>query len=138
MCGMSFADCFAMSSGRRKVLLALPDGEFPPRLCEAALSLCLRLDAELEIFVRGSEQTIAAEFHRAIDELTAHGVPCRVSFQQDLRRRDVVRYANAHECVLSVLIDSAESWLDLARDRHHDPWMELACPLVTVVSAVPK
>ena len=53
-----------------------------------------------------------------------------------LRRRDIVQYANSHECVASVVIDSLEGWESVAEDRGSDPWARLACPLVT--AAPPK
>ena len=51
-----------------------------------------------------------------------------------LRRRDLVDYANAHEHIAAVVIDSREGWEALAQDRSSDPWKHLACPLVTAAS----
>ena len=52
-----------------------------------------------------------------------------------LRRRDIVQYANTHECVDAVVIDSLEGWEAVAADRASDPWAKLACPLVTAAPA---
>jgi hypothetical protein len=91
----------------RKIVLAVREGHIEPRLLASARSLCERMDAELDILARRPE----------------------------MRRRDIVQYANTHECVSTVVIDSLEGWESVAEDRASDPWARLACPLVT---AAPK
>jgi hypothetical protein len=46
-----------------------------------------------------------------------------------------VQYANTHECISTVVIDSLEGWESVAEDKTSDPWRQLACPLVTTTSA---
>lgn len=115
----------------RKILLAVREGRVDARLLASARSLCQRMDAELDILVRSSKDALPAELGEFIRELRAAGLPYSLSQRAELRRRDIVDYANSHECISSVVIDSLEEWETVAADRASDPWARLACPLVT-------
>ena len=115
----------------RKILLAVREGGVDARLLASARSLCQRMDAELDILVRCTKDALPAELGEFIRELRAAGLPYSLSQRADLRRRDIVDYANGHECISSVVIDSLEGWETVAADRASDPWARLACPLVT-------
>jgi len=121
---------------QRKVLLAVRDAQVDPRLLASARSLGERMDAELDILVRSPCEALSAELSAFIERLRADGRAYVLTIQPDLRRRDIVDYANSHECVSSVVIDSLEGWEVVAEDRASDPWARLACPLVT--AAPPK
>lgn len=122
----------------RKVLLAVREGHLDPRLLAAARSLCQRMDAGLDILVR----TLGAKMPPEIDDLVAalrrDGVMYTLTQKPVLRRRDIVQYANTHECISTVVIDSLEDWESVAEDRASDPWSRLACPLVTATPKLSK
>lgn len=115
----------------RKVLLAVRAGHVDPRLLASARSLCQRMDAELEILVRAPGDTLPEELDAFIRSLREDDVAYALTQKPVLRRRDIVRHANTHECISTVVIDSLEGWEVVAEDRGSDPWSKLACPLVT-------
>jgi hypothetical protein len=119
----------------RKIVLAVREGHIEPRLLASARSLCERMDAELDILARVSGPVLPVELAAFIESLRAAGVSYSLSRRPEMRRRDIVQYANTHECVSTVVIDSLEGWESVAEDRASDPWARLACPLVT---AAPK
>lgn len=117
----------------RKVLLAIREGYLDPRLLASARKLCQRLEAGLDILLATQGRQLPAEVDDLIAALRAEGVAYSISCHGQLRRRDVVRYANTHECIATVVIDSLEGWENIARSRATNPWAKLACPLVTAV-----
>ena len=116
----------------RTVLLAVREGHLDPRLLSSARGLCQRMDASLDILVRTEGEALPAEIDALVDALRRDGVLYTLTQKPVLRRRDIVQYANTHECVSAVVIDSLEGWEKVAEDRASDPWSRLACPLVTV------
>lgn len=125
------------SRSERKVLLAVRDGHIDSRLLASARSLCDRLGAGLEIFVRAGGPRLPPEMAAFIAELTAGGLSHSLSVKPVLRRRDVVDFANGHECIAAVVIDSLEGWESVAVDRGSNPWSRLSCPLVTAAPGPP-
>ncbi len=126
----------AAAKPERQVLLAVREGHLDPRLLASARSLCQRLDAGLDILVRTVGETLPAEIDDLVKALRQDGVLYTLTQKPVLRRRDIVQYANTHECIATVVIDSLEGWESVAEDRASDPWSRLACPLVT--AAPPK
>lgn len=122
----------------RKVLLAIREGYLDPRLLAAARNLCQRLGAGLDILLAAPSGQLPAEVDALIRTLRDQGVTYSLSQYEALRRRDVVRYANTHECIATVVIDSLEGWESVAKSRSSNPWASLACPLVTAVPAKPE
>jgi len=120
----------------RKVLLAIREGHLDPRLLASARSLCQRMDAGLDILLLARGEGLPAEVADLVKTLREAGVMYSLTQKPVLRRRDVVQYANTHECIATVVIDSLEGWESVAADRASDPWAALACPLVT--AAPPK
>jgi len=118
---------------RRKVLLAVREDHVDRRLLATARNLCQRMDAELDIQSRVSGDILPAELQDFIATLQSEGAAYALSLKPLLRRRDIVLYANSHECISAVVIDSLEGWECVAEDRASDPWAKLACPLVTAV-----
>ena len=116
---------------QRTVLLAVREGHIDPRLLTSALSLCGRLEADLEIQVIATGETPPPEMDAFLAALREAGQAFSLDLKPSLRRRDLVDYANAHENIAAVVIDSREGWEALALDRSSDPWKRLACPLVT-------
>lgn len=116
---------------QRTVLLAVREGHVDPRLLSSALSLCSRLEADLEIQVIAGSPTPPPEMEGFLSTLRAAGQTFSLELKPSLRRRDLVDYANAHEHIAALVIDSREGWEALALDRSSDPWKRLACPLVT-------
>ncbi|MDP1644209.1 MAG: hypothetical protein Q8L71_01745 [Thiobacillus sp.] len=123
---------------QRTVLLAVREGHVDPRLLNSALALCRRLEADMEILVKAGSATPPPEMDDFLDTLRAAGLPFSLEVKPRLRRRDLVDYANAHEHIAAVVIDSREGWEALAQDRSSDPWKHLACPLVTAASQEKK
>lgn len=119
---------------QRTVLLAVREGHVDPRLLTSALSLCGRLEADLEIQVIAAGEAPPPEMEAFLASLRATGQPFSLDVKPSLRRRDLVDYANAHENIAALVIDSREGWEALALDRSSDPWKHLACPLVTAAA----
>ncbi|MDP1524439.1 MAG: hypothetical protein Q8M20_01390 [Rhodocyclaceae bacterium] len=118
---------------QRKVLLAVREDHVDGRLLAVACSLCQRIEAELDILVRVRGDVSPTELQEFIATLQGEGVAYTLSLKPMMRRRDIVLYANSHECIATVVIDSLEGWEGVAEDRASDPWGKLACPLVTAV-----
>jgi len=119
------------SRSERKVLLAVRAGRIDPRLLVSARSLCQRMDASLDILVLAGGDELPAEVADLVTALREEGVTYTLAQKSVLRRRDIVQYANTHECVITVVIDSLEGWESVAEDKTSNPWRKLACPLVT-------
>ena len=122
------------SRSERKVLLAVRAGRIDPRLLVSARSLCQRMDASLDILVLAGGDELPAEVADLVTALREEGVTYTLAQKSVLRRRDIVQYANTHECVITVVIDSLEGWESVAADRASAPWAKLACPLVTAAT----
>jgi hypothetical protein len=120
----------------RKVLLAIREGHLDPRLLASARSLCQRMGAGLDILLVGACEQLPAEVEALVRSLREEGLMYSLTRKPHLRRRDVVQYANTHECITTVVIDSLEGWESVAVDKVSNPWGKLACPLVT--AAPPK
>jgi hypothetical protein len=119
---------------QRSVLLAVREGHVDPRLLTSALELCRRLEADLEIQVIAGGEAPPAEMDAFLNTLREERLPFSLEVKPSLRRRDLVDYANAHEHIAAVVIDSREGWEALAQDRTSDPWKHLECPLVTAAA----
>lgn len=126
------------ATAERKVLLAIREGYLDPRLLTSARSLCQRLGAELDILLLAAGEALPPEVADLVRDLRSAGVMYTLTRKPQLRRRDVVQYANSHECIVSVVIDSLEGWEAIAEDKNSDPWRKLACPLVTAAPAKPR
>lgn len=116
---------------RRSVLLAVREGHVDSRLLTSSLGLCRRLDADLEIQVIAAGESPPAEMDAFLARVREEKLPFTLALKPSLRRRDLVDYANTHEHIVAVVIDSREGWEALAQDRSSDPWKRLECPLVT-------
>ncbi len=115
----------------KKVLLAVRENCIDQRLLTSALNLCKRMDAGLEILAIVKGETLPQPLQALLEALREEGLYFNLTRKPDLRRRDIVDYANTHECISAVVIDSLEGWETLAQDRSSDPWKKLECPLVT-------
>jgi len=118
----------------RKVLLALRQGHLDQRLLASARSLSQRMNADLDILLMANGEGMPAEVDAFVRTLRDEGVNYTLTMKPGLRRRDIVQYANTHECVITVVIDSLEGWESVAADRTSAPWAKLACPLVTAAT----
>ena len=115
----------------KKVLLAVREDCIDQRLLTSALNLCKRMDAGLEILAIVQGEILPLPFQALVEALREEGLYFNLTRKPALRRRDIVEYANTHESVSAVVIDSLEGWETLAQDRNSDPWKKLECPLVT-------
>jgi hypothetical protein len=125
-----------ISQAERKVLLAIREGYLDPRLLASALSLCQRMGAGLDILLLAAGEQLPVEVETLVQSLRAEGVMYSLTRKPQLRRRDIVQYANTHECITTVVIDSLEGWESVALDKASNPWRKLACPLVTAASPI--
>ena len=92
----------------------------------------------MEIQVIAGRAETPSEMEGFLNSLREAGLPFSLEVKPSLRRRDLVDYANAHEHIAAVVIDSREGWEALAQDRSSDPWKHLACPLVTAAASDKK
>lgn len=120
-----------LTEPERKVLLAVREDSIDPHLLASALSLCKRMDAGLEILAIVSGESLPQPLEVLLKALRKEKLYYSLTKKPALRRRDIVDYANTHECIAAVVIDSLEGWELLAQDRNSDPWKKLECPLVT-------
>jgi len=114
----------------RKVLLAVQGGQFDARLFSAATNLAKRMNAGLEILLQGDRDVPPAALDALLQRLTQDEVHYHLDWHAALPAREVVRYANTHECITCVVIDTPENWPGSA-----DAWDKLACPLVVTAQA---
>ena len=119
-------------------MLAVREGHVDSRLLTSSLALCRRLEADLEIQVIAAGETPPAEMDSFLVRLREEKLPFSLVLKPSLRRRDLVDYANAHEHIVALVIDSREGWEALAQDRTSDPWKRLECPLVTAAASEKK
>ncbi len=116
------------------MLLAIREGYLDPHLLASARNLCQRLGAGLDILLAVQDKKpLPDEVAGLIGALRSEGVTYTITRYECLRRRDVVQYANTHECITTVVIDSFEGWESTIGSRSSNPWASLACPLVTAV-----
>lgn len=118
---------------RRFVLLALKGEHIEPRLLSSASSLCKRMDAGLDIMLSYSGGKPPAQLENFMRGLQQEGIYCRLTQQALLHSREIVRYANTHECISTVMIDSLGSWTAPEDEKGSDPWRKLDCPLVVAI-----
>lgn len=114
-----------MPHSARKVLLAVHGARPDARLLAAAIGLARRMSASLEILLQTDKETPPAALENMLQPLRDDGVRHHMSRHETLSAREVVRYANTHECIACVVIDSPESW-----PSSGNAWEKLDCPLV--------
>ena len=91
------------------------------------------MDAGLEIMLASAEENLPPLLENFIREMQQEGLYCRLKRENAMQSRDVVRYANTHECILTVVIDRLGSWTVAGDDKYNDPWHKLDCPLVVAM-----
>lgn len=80
--------------------------------------------------VKSSKHTpLLEDFTR---ELQREGIPWQLTQHEDLRSNEIIVYANSHECISSVMINSLSNWIETETDKGKNPWRKLNCPLVVV------
>lgn len=115
---------------RRFVLLALKGEHIEPRLLSSASGLCRRMDAGLDIMLSSGDEKLPPLLENFIQGLQQDGIHYRLTRQAVLSSREIVRYANTHECISTVMIDSLGNWTLPEDEKGSDPWRKLDCPLV--------
>ena len=118
---------------RRFVLLALKGEHLEPRLLSSASGLCKRMDAGLDIMLVSGEEKPPLHLENFIRGLQQDGIHYRLTQQATLHSREIVRYANTHECISTVMIDSLGNWAAPEDEKNGDPWRKLDCPLVVAL-----
>lgn len=122
-----------LAKPERMVLLALHGDRVDHHVLSSASNLCKRLAAGLEILAVAPDNSL----HHAIQQLMKapdrEKIYWSLTPKPSLRRRDIVDYANSHENIVAVVVDSLEYWDSRAQDRSSNPWQKLGCPLVTAM-----
>ena len=88
------------------------------------------MSAGLEILMQADKESLPTSLAGLLRQIDEVEVPYRISCQAALSAQEVVRYANTHECVTCVVIDSPENW-----GGQSGVWEKLACPLVVTAQA---
>ncbi|MDI6746455.1 MAG: hypothetical protein QMD17_04865 [Rhodocyclaceae bacterium] len=114
------------------VLLVARVNHLSQRLLAAAHSLCQRMDAGLDILVPADGIELPVTMTDFVQALHQSGVNCTLTRIPELRPREIVRYANSHECITTVVIDSRENWNVASSGKSASPWRKLVCPLVMI------
>ncbi len=114
-----------MPHSARKILLAVHGARPDARLLAAAVGLAKRMSASLEILLQTDREVPPASLENMLQQLADDGVRHHLSRHETLSAREVVRYANTHECIACVVIDSPENW-----PGSSSAWERLDCPLV--------
>lgn len=117
----------------RFILLALKSEHIELRLLSSASGLCRRMDAGLDIMLVSDEEKLPPALESFMRQMQREGIYCRMKRESGTKSRDIVRYANTHECISSVMIDSLGSWATPEDEKGSDPWRKLDCPLVVAM-----
>jgi hypothetical protein len=117
----------------RFILLALNSEHIEPRLLSSASGLCRRMDAGIDIVLVSDEERIPSALEQFMREMQREGIHCRLKRERNMLGRDIVRYANTHECISTVVIGSLGNWMGAGSDKNNDPWRKLDCPLVVAM-----
>jgi len=115
------------------VLLAIKGKHVEPRLLSSASGLCRRLDAGLDIMLSSADKKHSPLLENFIMKMQQEGIDCRLTQQDEFRSKDIVHYANTHECITSVMIASLNNWLAPGDEKGRNPWHKLDCPLVVAI-----
>lgn len=118
---------------RRYVLLALKHEYIEPRLLSSASSLCRRMDAGLDIMLVSGDKKPPPLLDNFMRALQHDGVYYRLAYKTALRSREIIQYANTHECISTVIIDSLANWITPDDEKGRDLWRKLDCPLVVAI-----
>lgn len=118
---------------RRYVMLALRGEHIEPRLLSSASGLCRRMDAGLDIMLSSGDKGLPPLLENFIQSLQQDGIHYRLTQQAVLCSKEIVRYANTHECISTVMIDSLDKWTAPEDEKGSDPWRKLDCPLVVAI-----
>ena len=119
-----------MPFSARKVLLAVHGGQLDARLFTAASGLAKRMSAGLEILLQADKNSPPAPLDAMLKRLADDEVRYHLAWHATLATREVVRYANTHECIACVVIDAPENW-----PGSTSAWDKLACPLVVTTQS---
>lgn len=119
---------------RRYILLALRSEHIEPRLLSSAAGLCRRMDAGLDIMLVSAEEKLPPALESFMRQMQQEGIYCRLKRETGMRARDVVHYANTHECISTVVIDKLGNWTVPGEEKNGDPWRKLDCPLVVAIN----
>ena len=147
MAAVSFAEegqtdaAAALFKRERRVLLALKEGHSDSKTLRYALNASLRINAALDILyvaAPGPASTAGPLLEGFTDELTAAGVPYRVTARTGCLKQEIIDYTNGRHDVLFVVVESPGS-LDADCGKKDsvltELWKNLRCPLVVVSDA---
>ena len=92
------------------------------------------MDAGLDIMlVSGERKKPPSTLESFMREMQQEGILCRLKQESGMGSRDIVRYANTHECISTVVIDNLGNWMAPGDEKNSDPWRKLDCPLVVAM-----
>lgn len=93
----------------------------------------MRMDAGLDIMLSSEAEKPTLLLKNFMHSLQQDGIHCRLTQQAELSSRDIIQYANTHEYITTVMIDSLGSWITPEDEKSSDPWRKLGCPLVVAI-----
>lgn len=116
----------------RRILLAIRGESLDERVLFCARNIARRVDACIEILLISPAGPLPKALEIFFEQLRRDGADYRLTHKNGGLVQEIVRYANDHEGILFVVIDSLEGWNDGAPngDKNKDHWKKLACPLV--------
>jgi hypothetical protein len=91
------------------------------------------MDAGIDIMLVSDEEKLPSALEQFMREMQREGIYCRLKRERAMHGGDIVRYANTHECISTVLIGSRGNWTGAGNDKSSDPWRKLDCPLVVAM-----
>lgn len=91
------------------------------------------MDAGLDIMLVSDEKKPPPALESFMREMQQEGIYCQLKQESGMRSRDIVHYANTHECISTVVIDRPGNWILPGDDVNNDPWRKLGCPLVAAM-----
>lgn len=126
--------------GGRRILLALKNERLDERVLFCARNIARRVDAGIEILLMRSSGPMPKVLKVFLEKLLREGVDYCLTYKSGSLVQDTVRYANEHEGILLVVLDSLDGWNDSAPDgdKSKEHWKRLACPLVIATACDEK
>lgn len=91
------------------------------------------MDAGLDIMLASNDEKQPRQLEEFIQELQRDGIHFRLTRKTGLHSKEIVQYANTHECISTVMIESLDNWASPAEEKGSDPWRKLDCPLVVAM-----
>ncbi|KJR41017.1 hypothetical protein MCHI_003086 [Candidatus Magnetoovum chiemensis] len=122
---------------KKKVLLALKDGQADVKTLNYAVNTCKRLNTALDVLYAGTESERASISTEFIEEVRRHGIECKLIKCSGDIKEEIVKYTNANSDILYVIVESSpDIEASLESKEVSKTFKMLKCPLVVVKEGV--